>query len=106
MSRRKRNPEFERQSEPKSLKSALSNMFDAYDIKRQLDETNITESWEELMGSTVSTRTTKLFVKDKKLFVRLSSAPLAHELSIAKPKILLRFSEKFGPGKIEDIVFI
>jgi predicted nucleic acid-binding Zn ribbon protein len=106
MSRRRKNPEYERKSEPTSLKSAMSKMFDVYDIKKQLAETNITESWEELMGSTVASRTSKLFVKDKKLFVRLTSAPLAHEMSIAKPKILQRFSEKFGPGAIEDIVFI
>lgn len=96
----------ERKAAPTSLKSAINDMLDAYDLKRQLNETDVIDSWGTIMGKTVASRTTKLFFKDKKLIVELSSAPLKHELSLSKGKILTLFSDKFGVGIVEDILFL
>ena len=57
------------------------------------------------MGKTISSRTTKLFFKQKVLYVELSSAPLKQELILAKVKILALLNEKVTEGTITDIVF-
>ncbi len=103
---KKPKKEFERKSEPTSLGSALENMFDAYNIRDKFDKADIESSWEEIMGKPVANRTTKIYLKDKKLFVRLTSSPLAHELSISKQKVLDKFAQRFGEGKVIDLVFI
>ena len=69
------------------------------------DQTTIIALWEELMGKTIATRTTKMFFKGKVLFVELSSAPLKQELTLAKPKIMALLTDKVGKEAIEDIVF-
>jgi predicted nucleic acid-binding Zn ribbon protein len=81
-------------------------MLDAYNLRQQLNETEVIDSWAAIMGKTVASRTTKLFCKDKKLFVKLSSAPLKHELSLSKDKIIKLFSARVGAGIVEDIVFL
>ena len=63
-------------------------------------------AWEQLMGKVIITRTQDLFFRDKKLFLRLSSAPLRKELSLNKSKIIDMLNQQIGEKIVTDIVFI
>lgn len=102
---KRKNSPYYRSGEATKLDSALEQMFEAYKIKGKTDQTTIIALWEELMGKTIATRTTKMFFKGKVLFVELSSAPLKQELTLAKPKIMTLLIDKVGKEAIEDIVF-
>lgn len=102
--KKKTDPNY-RNQEPTKLGDALNQMFDAYSIKYKADQTTVISLWEEMMGKTIATRTTKLFFKGDVLYVELTSAPLKQELILAKEKIIGMFSEKMGAGVISDIVF-
>jgi predicted nucleic acid-binding Zn ribbon protein len=105
MSQRKKNSPYYRNEEPTKLNSALDQMFEVYRIKGKANQTTIINLWEELMGKTIASRTTKMFFKGKVLYVQLSSAPLKQELIMAKPKIMKLLTDKVGKEAIEDIVF-
>ena len=100
----KNNPYY-RSGESIKLDSALEKMFEAYKIKGKTDQTTIITLWEELMGKTIATRTSKMFFKGKVLYVELTSAPLKQELTLAKAKIMTLLTDKVGKAAIEDIVF-
>lgn len=102
--KRKNNPYY-RSGEATKLDSALEQMFEAYKIKGKTDQTTIIATWEELMGKTIASRTTKMFFKGKVLYVELTSAPLKQELTLAKAKIMTLLTNKVGKKTIEDIVF-
>lgn len=104
MNPKNKNP-FIRNEEAKKLDSVIDQMFDAYKIKGKTDQTTIITMWEELMGKTIASRTTKLFFKGKVLYVELSSAPLKQELTLAKEKIMEKITSKIDKSAIEDIVF-
>jgi predicted nucleic acid-binding Zn ribbon protein len=104
MSINKKNPYY-RNQEATKLGDALEQMFDAYNIKGKADQTSIVNQWEELMGKTIASRTSKLFFKGKVLYVELSSAPLKQELVMAKQKIIRLLNEKIGDNTITDIIF-
>jgi predicted nucleic acid-binding Zn ribbon protein len=105
LSQRKKNSPYYRNAEPTKLSSALDQMFEVYRIKGKADQTTIINLWEELMGKTIASRTTKMFFKNKILYVQLSSAPLKQELTMAKPKILQLLADKVGKEVVEDIIF-
>ena len=105
MSQKKIKSPFYRSKEPTKLNSALEQMFEAYRIKGKADQSTIISLWEELMGKTIASRTTKMFFRGSTLYVELSSAPLKQELFMAKDKILSLLTEKVGKDAIEDIVF-
>jgi len=105
MSQKKANNPYYRNKEPTRLDSALDQMFKAYRINGKADQSTIISLWAELMGKTISARTTKLFFKGTTLYVELSSAPLKQELILAKDKIIALLNEKVGTGTIEDIIF-
>lgn len=100
------NRENYRKAEPTTLKDAIDQMYDAYNLKRKIDEGTIITYWEKIMGNTVAKRTTNLFFRDKKLIVELSSAPLKQELILSKLKIIEMFAKEVGVGVVEEVVFL
>ena len=95
-----------RKSDATDLNQAIDEMLQAYNIKDKFTQTHIIASWERLMGKPIAKRTTKIFIKDKKMFVELSSAPLKHELSMSKSKILDILNNEIGEVLLEDVVFL
>lgn len=100
------NRENYRKAEPTSLKEAINQMYDTYNLKRKVDEGTIITYWEKIMGAPIAKRTTKLFFKDKKLIVELNSAPLKQELTLSKVKIIELFDKEVGVGVVEEVVFL
>ncbi|WP_028666192.1 DUF721 domain-containing protein [Runella zeae] len=85
---------------------AINKMLETYRLRSQFDESAVRVYWEKLVGKEISTRTNEIYVKDKILFLRLTSAPLANELVIAKRKLIDSLNREFGYELITDIVFI
>lgn len=100
------NQHSKRKAEISPLKEAIEDMLKSFRIDKKLNETSIIESWEKLMGKSIAARTSKLFIKNKKLYVTLSSAPLKQELSMSKTKMMDLLNKDFNETVIEDIVFL
>ena len=62
--------------------------------------------WQELMGPTIASRTDRMFIKKKTLYVNINSAPLKQELNMSKTKVLKLINEKMGIEVIEDAKFL
>ena len=95
----------DRKHESLELKDVIRNMLQNYHIEEKFDHTRLVASWERLMGKPIASRTSKLFVKDNILFVRLSSAPLKSEMTLNKAKVLEILRKEFGEKVLKDIVF-
>ena len=100
----KKGPYY-RNQEAIKLGDALDQMFDTFNLKSKADQTSIITMWEELMGKTIASRTSKIFFKGNTLYVELTSAPLKQELILAKEKIIKTLREQVGEKAIQDIVF-
>lgn len=94
-----------RTSDTTSVKDAIEAMLDSYRLRGKFDQARLINSWETLMGKPIARRTEKLFIKDRILFVKLNSAPLRQELTIAKPKVLEIIHRTVDKGLVEDVKF-
>lgn len=106
MNSKKKRYEYSRTAETNTVKSALQEMLSTYRIKDKFTATQITSSWGRMMGEPIAKRTEKVYMKNKKIFVKLTSAPLKNELSLSKQKVKNLFQKEFGEDTIEDIVFL
>ncbi|GAB4107622.1 hypothetical protein GCM10028791_00680 [Echinicola sediminis] len=95
-----------RKKEITPLKEAFEELLQAYRLKDRFNERKIAGAWGELMGKSIASRTSSVYAKDKKLFVKLSSGPIKKELMMNKSKVLQIIEDKFGKGAIEDITFL
>ncbi len=88
------------------LKQAIEDMLDLYKLRSKFNETYIVAYWEKIMGLPISSRTTQIYIQDKKLFVQLDSSPLRNELLMAKSKIVTLINKEVGEDIIEDVIFL
>ena len=89
-----------------TLGNAIEKMLNSFKIKRKFDEASLIASWEGLMGKTIANHTKRIFIRDKVLFVEIDSAPLKHEMSMSKSRIIAIFDKEFGSGVIEELVLM
>ncbi|REG88437.1 DUF721 domain-containing protein [Algoriphagus antarcticus] len=97
---------FSRKKEVAPLESAFNDLLKAYRLEGKFREKSLVHDWPDLVGKTIADRTTSVFIKDKKLFVKLSSGPIKKELLMNKSKVLTLIAEKYGAGVIDDLVCI
>lgn len=99
-----RDSYFSRKKEAAPLESAFNELLKAYRLEGKFREKSLVHDWPELVGKTIADRTSSVFVRDKKLFVKLSSGPIKKELMMNKSKVLAMIDEKYGAGVIEELI--
>ena len=99
------NP-YARRADIIPLKDGLAALVQAYRLGGKLDEVTVVSSWERVMGKAVALKTQEVFVKQGKLFVRLTSAPLKHELVMAKTRVAEMINEAVGHVVIQEVIFL
>ena len=95
-----------RKANDKSLKDAIDQMLNVYKIKRRFDETAVIASWPELVGKPVANRTKELFIRDKKLFLRIESSVIKNELMMMRAQIMDKINEKANGILVEEVIFL
>ena len=95
-----------RSNEVSSLKEVIDELLSTYKLRGKFNETRLISSWEKIMGKPIASRTVRLFIKDRKLYVRLNSAPLKNELTLSKSKVMSLLEEELGTKVIDDIQFL
>lgn len=75
---------------------------------KQLEQKMLTEkmkkAWSEIAGPMINKYTYNVFYNNRKIYVKLTSSVLRHELSMGKQKLIKNINEKVGEELIDDIV--
>ena len=95
---------FSRKKEVAPLESAFNDLLKAYRLEGKFKEKSLVHDWPEIVGKTIADRTSSVFIRDKKLVVKLSSGPIKKELLMNKSKVITLIEERYGTGVIEDLV--
>jgi predicted nucleic acid-binding Zn ribbon protein len=93
-----------RKGNEETLKTAIERLMKVYKLESKMSEVNIVNSWEKLMGKTIASKTEEIFIRDKKLFIRLSSSVLRQELSYAKSKIVELINKEAGTEIVSEVI--
>lgn len=93
-----------RNTNEQSLKQVIDEMMHRQKLKGKLTEVRIQECWEKVMGPTIAQRTLGIALKNKTLYVKVSSAPLKQELSFNLPKLMQLLNEEMTETVITEIV--
>ena len=95
-----------RKTNDKTLKEAIEQMLQVYKIKRRYDETGIISAWPELVGKSVANRTKEIFIRDKKLFLRIESSVIKNELLMMRTQIIEKINSDAKALLVEEIIFL
>lgn len=89
-----------------NIKQAIDQMLDAYKIRKKFDETALVAAWPEIIGTAIANRTQQLYVRDRKLYVKVESAVVKNELVLMRSMIITRLNEHVGQELIEELVIL
>ena len=89
-----------------TMKDAVSKMLDVYRLRRKFDETSILALWPEIMGTDIANRTTQIYIRDKKLFIRIESSVIKNELVMVRQGIIQKLNEHAGSEVITEMVLL
>ena len=89
-----------------SLGDAIREMIEAYGLEGKLSEATLVESWEKVVGKMIARHTKDVFIKRKKLFVKIDSPALKNELTYNRTTLMEALNEAAGGKVIEEIVFL
>lgn len=70
----------------------------------KLKELSILESWENMVGKVISSRTSKIYIKDGILYVHLKSSIVRNELMMIRESLRQRLNERAGSEIIKEII--
>lgn len=95
---------MKRNFDMKSMKLIIDNFIDKNSLSGGLNNVKIQDLWKKTMGSNINSYTTELNLKNKTLYVNLSSSVLRQELSYGKQKIIDLLNNEIGETIINKIV--
>jgi predicted nucleic acid-binding Zn ribbon protein len=93
-----------RRSKTISLGEAINDYIREMNLGPKLSETSVINSWEETVGRAISSRTTKIYIKDHILYVHLSSSVVRNELLMLREALREKINRKAGMEIIREIV--
>ncbi|MGA2405554.1 MAG: DUF721 domain-containing protein [Bacteroidales bacterium] len=93
-----------RRSKTISLEEAVNDYIKEMNLGGKLSEIAVINSWEEIVGKAISSRTSKIFIKDHILYVHLNSSVVRNELLMLRETLREKLNQKAGSEVIKDIV--
>lgn len=90
----------------RSLKEAIEQMLHVYKLRKKFDETSLIVAWPEMMGKAIANRTKDIFIRDRKLFIRLESSVIKNDLMMMRSNIIEKMNERAGSSIIDEIIFL
>jgi predicted nucleic acid-binding Zn ribbon protein len=93
-----------RRSKTISLAEAVNDYIKEMHLDVKLNEVAVINAWEETVGRAISTRTTKIYIKDNVLYVHLNSSVVRNELLMLREALKEKLNQKAGSEMIKDIV--
>ena len=94
-----------KKQEAQSVGEIISRILSEQKLDVRLNETKLIKSWGGLLGDAVAGYTTKLYIRNRILYVHLSSAVLRNELSLCRHMLMQKLNHHIGAEVITDIIF-
>lgn len=93
-----------RKYKPNLVRSILGDVLKHNRLDKGIEELDIKAAWNKLMGNGVTSYTKDIQIRQKTLYVTLTSAVLREELSFGKEKIINLINEELRKEVISKIV--
>ncbi|MCK9159860.1 MAG: DUF721 domain-containing protein [Bacteroidaceae bacterium] len=74
-------------------------------LESPLNEQRLLNAWPEILGSSIASYTSNLYIRNQVLFVHVSSSVLRQDLMMSREKLILQLNQKAGATVINDIIF-
>lgn len=93
-----------RKNNTQKIEDVVNEYLKALNIDGKLKEVRLIRSWDEVVGKTIARSTREIFIKDRKLFVKLNSSVIRNELFMLRDGLKKALNDKAGEIIIDEII--
>lgn len=93
-----------RRSNTQSLSEVIREFVKGSSIEQKLKETDVVQSWEELLGKTVAGYTRNISLKNRILVVEITSSIVKNELFMMREEIREKLNERAGEELVKTVI--
>lgn len=94
-----------RKKNTESLRDVISQVLKSNHLDKPLNEKRIIDAWPIGLGENIMQYTTELSIKNRILYVTLSSSVLRHDLFLSREEIKNSLNKQVGGDIINSIIF-
>ena len=94
-----------RRKQTESLGDVIRQVLKSQHLLPKLNETRLINAWEKVLGESVCQYTKDRYIKNKVLYVKISSAVLRNELLMSREQLIIALNKEVGTEVITDIFF-
>jgi len=87
-----------------TIREALNEYRSEMNIDTRLKEVGLINSWEEIAGKAIAKRTSRVYLKEGKLIIYLTSPVVRNELIMAKESLRERLNEQAGEELVKEVI--
>ena len=95
-----------RTANEEKLSNVVNDFIDHTGLRQKFQEQEILQNFKEIMGHFLMKKVQKSYVRNQKLYLKLSSAVFKQELIMQKTNLLLQLNTKIGYEYLIDLVLI
>ena len=77
-----------------SITDLTSEFYEKEKIKKGINKVELLKTWNSITDDKIQTRTNRIFTKENKVFIEISSSPLRNKLENHKKNILIKIQKK------------
>ncbi|PWJ36127.1 DUF721 domain-containing protein [Sediminitomix flava] len=89
-----------------SIKKTMQNIMKSYQMEARYNNAMVTKLWANITGASIASRTQRVFIKKKVLYVELNSAPLRQELNMKRDRLVQLVNQHMEANAVEEVKFI
>lgn len=71
---------------------------------KRLEDADLALFWKEMMGATISQAATRIYFRQRKMYIHLNSSVIRNELQMHREKMIEAINNKAGFKRIDNIV--
>jgi predicted nucleic acid-binding Zn ribbon protein len=87
------------------LSDVIRQVLKEQHLDKPLNEKRLIDAWPTVLGNNIVQYTTELIIKNRVLYVTLTSSVLRHDLFLSREEIKKSLNNQVGVEVIVDIVF-
>lgn len=95
-----------KEKDPLPLGGVISAILRSGELGKKFAQEQIKEEWAKLSNGNIAKYTSSVNVRERKLFVKLTSPLLKNDLMMQRSELAKRLNEKVGVEVIDEIVFL
>lgn len=93
-----------RNYESQELGKIIKSIINEHGWGSKLDEQNLIKSWEKIAGRLIAKNTIDLRLRSGRLYLKLDSAAVKHEISYAKELLIKNINEELDKEVVREII--